>query len=42
MDTVKVTKDGIDKEIQKKDLPEYIALGWTEVTNYVKKFARVF
>lgn len=30
-DIVKVTKDGITKEILEKDLPDYIALGWRKL-----------
>lgn len=40
---VKVRKDGVTKEIQKKDLPDYIKLGWQEVKDYfeVNKFQRI-
>ena len=38
---VKVQKDGITKEIQKKDLPNYVALGWKEVAEFVKSYTRV-
>ena len=30
---VKVFKEGITKEIKKKDLPTYVSLGWNEVKN---------
>ena len=30
-DIVKVTKNGITKEILEKDLPDYIALGWRKL-----------
>ena len=30
---VKVIKDGITKEIKKKDLPTYVSLGWNEIKN---------
>ena len=33
---VKVAKQGITKEIQKKDLPQYVAMGWQEVRTYVQ------
>ena len=35
IEKVKVQKGTIVKEIQKKDLPQYIALGWQEVKNYI-------
>lgn len=48
MNTVKVTKDGITKTIQKKDLSQYLAMGWKEVKEIpatqqydFKKFTRV-
>lgn len=44
-DKVKVSKNGITKEIQKKDLPEYVAMGWIEVsTNIIqpKKIERIY
>lgn len=34
IEKVKVSKDGITKEILKKDLPQYISLGWTEVKQF--------
>lgn len=34
METVKVVKDGITKEIQKKDLSLYLSRGWIEVKAY--------
>lgn len=33
-ETVKVSKNGIVKQIQKKDLPQYLAKGWKVVENY--------
>ena len=44
-DKVKVSKNGITKEIQKKDLPEYVAMGWIELsTNTIqpKKIERIY
>lgn len=44
IEKVKVTKDGVTKEIQKKDLPQYIAMGWTLYRDYttpIKQFTRV-
>ena len=44
-DKIKVSKNGITKEIQKKDLPEYVAMGWNEVsTNTIqpKKIERIY
>lgn len=44
-DKVKVSKNGITKEIQKKDLPEYVAMGWTEITTNTiqpKKVDRIY
>lgn len=44
-DKVKVVKNGVTKEIQKKDLPEYIAMGWVEVltnTVQIQKIDRIY
>ena len=43
IEKVKVTKDTITKEIQKKDLPQYVAMGWREVKafEYPQKFTKV-
>lgn len=39
IETVKVTKDFVVKEIKKKDLPQYLAMGWKEEKQpYPKKF----
>lgn len=34
---VKVMKDGITKEIKRKDLPTYISLGWNEIKTISKE-----
>ena len=34
IEKVKVTKDGITKEILKKDLPLYVTMGWKEVKSF--------
>ena len=34
IEKVKVTKGTITKEIQKKDLPIYINMGWRKATNF--------
>lgn len=46
IEKVKVRKDLIVKEIQKKDLPQYIAMGWQEVKennfiDYTQKYKKV-
>lgn len=44
-DKIKVSKNGITKEIQKKDLPEYVAMGWNEVSSNTiqpKKIERIY
>ena len=44
-DKVKVSKNGITKEIQKKDLPEYVAMGWRELSSNTiqpKKIERIY
>lgn len=44
-DKVKVTKNGVTKEIQRKDLPEYVAMGWVEVktnTIQIQKIDRIY
>ena len=44
-DKVKVSKNGITKEIQKKDLPEYVAMGQNEVSSNTiqpKKIERIY
>ena len=44
-DKVKVSKNGITKEIQKKDLPEYVPMAWIELstnTNQPKKIERIY
>lgn len=42
IEKVKVKKGTITKEIQKKDLPQYVALGWLEVKSYnIPKFTKV-
>lgn len=33
IETVRVSKDFVEKEIKKKDLPQYLAMGWKEVRN---------
>ena len=40
---VKVTKGMITKEIQRKDLPQYVAMGWIEVkpSFFNQKFTKV-
>lgn len=40
VETIKVVKDFIVKEIKKKDLPQYLAMGWVveEQPPYQKKF----
>lgn len=34
VETVKVQKDFVVKEIMKKDLPQYRAMGWREVNSF--------
>lgn len=43
IEKVKVTKGAITKEIQKKDLPQYVAMGWKEKKeyNFQQKFTKV-
>ena len=36
---VKVTKDGVTKEIYESDLPKYLALGWIELKDF--KIAKI-
>ena len=38
----KVTKDGVTKTIQKKDLPDYISMGWKEVKDTPDTIRRMF
>lgn len=41
VEKVKVQKGDIQKEIQKKDLPKYLALGWVEVVDFYSNLMRV-
>lgn len=41
MEKVKVRKDNITKEIQKKDLTDYLLMGWIEVKGYTPTFTPV-
>lgn len=41
IEMVKVQKDGVQKEIQKKDLPKYLSMGWTEVVDFYSNIMRV-
>ena len=39
----RVTKDGVTKTIQKKDLPDYVSLGWIEVkANSVSELKKMY
>lgn len=41
IEMVKVRKDNVEKQIQKKDLPKYLAMGWVEVVDFYSNIMRV-